>query len=229
MRKTAEIISSGFLLSFYDHIETASCGNHTKGFIKFTEWDQLANNLTSRGSCCTEANIWNLPRFSQSVVIISSPSTFIAAAKNHFQSLVCPLHQCRPPRSRCTGSYIGLCLQKGRCRPPRSCILPLPHVLSPRPPDACFRYCVAASPWSPQAWRGAERSMRARSDAHVLVSSNSPKLLFLKVLNVIFVEDEADLRLHLLSLLDGIHNHEIAWKSSQKHKPQENVFIKMTE
>ena len=41
----------------------------------------------------------------------------------------------------------------------------------------------------------------------VCVCSRSPQLLFLQVLNVIFVENETDLCLHLLSFLNRIHNH----------------------
>lgn len=129
--------------------------NYTKDFIKFTEGDHCANSLMSRGS------FWNPSKFQSTV---GSPSTFIAAAKNHFRPLVCPLHRCPlhccpPPRSRCTDSYSGLCLQKGRYRPLQSCFLPLPRLLSPRPPDLCFCYCVVTSQWSPRAWREAEKSI----------------------------------------------------------------------
>lgn len=42
-----------------------------------------------------------------------------------------------------------------------------------------------------------------------------PELLFLQVLDVIFVENGADLCLHLLSLLNGIHNHIITLEIRQ--------------
>lgn len=56
------------------------------------------------------------------------------------------------------------------------------------------------------------------------VCSHSPVLLFLQVLNVIFVENEADLCLHLLSLLNGIHNHIVTFGECKTHQKIEGHY-----